>query len=251
MIHFTKGDIFVVTGASSGLGEETAKQLISLGATVIAIARNTDKLELIRENLEIKENFFIETYDFSDLEKIVGLFKSIAKKYGKLSGVVHFAGVSQLLPIRATSIKSLKEIFDINFFSSYEIIKAMNDKRVRNQNASILLVSSISSLRSFEGLTAYGSSKGAINSLVISSALELSKNNTRVNSIVPGHVETGMTEKMAETQNDEYKQELINSYPLGAGNPKDIANLSIFLLSDKSKWITGQNITIDGGRTLI
>ena len=251
MIRFDKDNIFIVTGASSGLGESTAKLLNTLGATVIAVARDMDKLNDVKSSVDNSDTFYVEQFDFKEVENITKFFKNLIKKYGKISGIVHFAGISSLLPIRATSVDLLKETFNVNFFSGYEIVKAVNDKRIRVENASIVLVSSISSIRGFEGLSAYGSSKGAVNSLVVSAAIELAKNKIRINSIVPGHIETSMTQKLSQSQSEEYKKEIINSYPLGEGTPEDISNLTVFLLSNKSRWIMGQNIVIDGGRTLV
>lgn len=252
MISFQSEEIFLVTGASSGLGEVTALLLNSLGATVIAVSRDEKRLAEIQNQADQSQNYFIESFDFLQTDEIASFIKGLVKKYGKLSGVAHFAGMSILFPFRATSLERVKEIFELNFFSSYEILKSMSDKRLRrSEGCSLLLVSSISSLRSFEGLSAYGASKGAIDALVRSSAIELAKSNVRINSIVPGHIETQMTKKLEELQSEEYKQEIINSYPLGVGEPMDVASLSVFLLSSGSRWITGQNIVIDGGRTLI
>jgi len=252
MISFRPEDIFLVTGASSGLGEATALLLNSLGATVIAVSRDKKRLAEVHEQAKQSENFHVESFDFKQTDEIAVFIKGLVKKHGKLSGVAHFAGMSMLFPLRATSLEVIKEIFELNFFSSYEILKSMGDKRLRAPDGcSLLLVSSISSLRSFEGLSAYGASKGAIDALVRSSAVELSKSNIRINSIVPGHIETQMTRQLAELQSEEYKQEIIDSYPLGVGEPDDVANLSVFLLSPASRWVTGQNIVIDGGRTLI
>lgn len=252
MINFNENNLFLVTGASSGLGRSTLLELNKLGAKVIGIGRNLDSLNEVRNNSTFPNNIYLEIFDFNQTGEIAIFFKDIVKKYGKLNGIAHFAGIGKLYPLRATSLEMLKEIFELNFFSSYEIVRVMNDKRFKNSDEfSIVLTSSISSIRSFEGLSAYGISKGAVNSLVVSSALELAKSNVRINSILPGHIETNMTNKLAELQSEEYKNELINSYPLGEGSPEDVAKLTTFLLSNSSKWITGQNIVIDGGRTLL
>ncbi len=252
MIKFNENNIFLVTGASSGLGKATLLELNKLGAKVIAVGRNIESLNNVKDSSSFPENIYLEEFDFNNTEKIATFLKDIIKKYGKLNGISHFAGIGKLYPLRAASLEIIKEIFELNFFSSYEIVRVMNDKRFKNQDEfSIVLTSSISSIRSFEGLSAYGMSKGAVNSLVVSSALELAKNNVRINSILPGHIETSMTNNLAELQSEEYKNELINSYPLGEGTPEDVAKLTVFLLSNSSKWITGQNIVVDGGRTLL
>ncbi|MCG3711712.1 SDR family oxidoreductase [Aliarcobacter butzleri] len=252
MISFNENNLFLVTGASSGLGKATLLELNKLGAKVIGVGRNIASLNDVKNNSSFPENIHLEIFDLDKTEEIATFFKNIVKKYGKLNGIAHFAGISKLYPLRTTSLDILKEIFELNFFSSYEIVRVMNDKRFKNsEEFSIVLISSISAIRSFEGLSAYGMSKGAINSLVVSSALELAKNKVRINSILPGHIETNMTNTLSELQSEEYKKELLNSYPLGEGIPEDIAKLTTFLLSNSSKWITGQNIVIDGGRTLL
>jgi NAD(P)-dependent dehydrogenase (short-subunit alcohol dehydrogenase family) len=251
MINFNENNLFLVTGASSGLGRATLLELNKLGAKVIAVGRNLDSLELLKSESLYPNNIEMEIFDFSNTNEIGLFLKNIVKKYGKLNGIAHFAGISKLYPLRATSLDILKNIFEINFYSSYEIVRIMNDKRFKNKDEfSIVLISSISAIRSFEGLSGYGLSKGAINSLVVSSSIELAKSKVRINSIIPGHIETNMTKELEEFQSEEYKQEIINSYPLGKGEAEDIASLAIFLLSNKSKWITGQNIVLDGGRTL-
>ena len=252
MITFSENNIFLVTGASSGLGKATLLELNKLGAKVIAVGRNIESLNNVKDSSSFPENIYLEEFDFNKTDDIALFIKDLVKKHGKLNGIAHFAGMAKLYPLRATSLEIIKEIFELNFFSSYEIVRVMNDKRFKNQDEfSIVLTSSISSIRSFEGLSAYGMSKGAVNSLVVSSALELAKNNVRINSILPGHIETSMTNNLAELQSEEYKNELINSYPLGEGTPEDVAKLTVFLLSNSSKWITGQNIVVDGGRTLL
>ena len=132
------------------------------------------------------------------------------------------------------------------------LCKGFSDKRNNiGESSSIVLLSSIASLLGYKGLISYSTSKGAINSLVKSLAVELSQNKVRVNSVSPGHINTELFNQNKELYNKEFLEELETKYPFGLGEPEDIANIVTFLLSDKSRWITGQNIVVDGGRTLL
>ncbi|MCT7574647.1 SDR family oxidoreductase [Aliarcobacter butzleri] len=251
MIKFN-GENILVTGASDGLGKAICILLNSLGANVIGIARSEDKLKLLKEEMTYKEKFSYVIRDLSvDIDELPNLVSKIAKEYGKLSGLVYAAGKLELLPIKALDSNSIDTLYNVNFKSLLMTTKGFTDKRNSLENSSIVYISSISSILGIKGMISYSASKGAINSLVKTLAVEVSNRKIRVNSILPGHVETNMTLQNKDANSKEYLNELETMYPLGLGEPEDIANIVIFLLSNKSRWITGQNIVIDGGRTLL
>lgn len=250
MIKFN-GENILVTGASDGLGKAICLLLNSLGANVIGIARNESKLEQLKEEMAYKEKFSYVIRDLSiDIDELPNLVSKIAKEYGKLTGLVYAAGKLELLPIKALDSNSIDSLYNVNFKSLLMTTKGFTDKRNSLENSSIVYISSISSILGIKGMISYSTSKGAINSLVKTLAVEVSNRKIRVNSILPGHVETNMTLQNKDANSKEYLNELETMYPLGLGEPEDIANIVTFLLSDKSRWITGQNIVVDGGRTL-
>ena len=234
--------LYIITGASSGLGRCAAKMLDSLGARVIAIARNKNALENLKnecKNLEYK------IFDFSSQKEINILIDSIIKEYGKISGIAYFAGIERIESLQMESINEIKHLFDIHLFSFYEIVRILCDKR-KSQDLSIVAISSISSLLSFKGLSSYSIAKGAINTFVKTSVLELAKYNARINAILPGDIQTNMTKKIRAKQSNAFSVGSRN-YPLGLGKESDVANLTCFLLSPLSAYISGQCICVDGG----
>jgi NAD(P)-dependent dehydrogenase (short-subunit alcohol dehydrogenase family) len=135
----------------------------------------------------------------------------------------------------------------INAFSAFEITRLLVRKSFQaGKMTSIVLISSIASGFGAKGFCLYASTKGAIDSFVKSAAVELAPA-TRVNSVLPGAIETPMTAEMF--RRPEIKARFDSCYPLGTGVPADVAKTVAFLLSDDSRWITGQNIILDGGRT--
>ena len=231
----------LVTGASSGVGKEVAIYL-SKDRNIILNGRNIDKL--LETQKECKCNSIIWCYDLSDvynLEKEFTLF--IEKNEIKIDGFVHCAGVMKMMPIRSVGLELLNSTFSVNVFAPMMITKMLTSKRVNGQN----LKSSNISNRGAVAFSVYGASKSALDGLMRNLSIELAPN-VRINSILPGAMITEMTKDIFA--DDSKRNEFEKNYPLGIGTPQDIVGTVEFLLSDKSRWITGQQVTIDGGRTI-
>jgi NAD(P)-dependent dehydrogenase (short-subunit alcohol dehydrogenase family) len=251
MIHFEPQQRFLITGASSGLGRAIALQLSDLGATVIVLARTESKLISLKEETIHPENIIAVPFDLSNLDDIASMIKSLVATHGKLTGLVHSAGIGGVEPLKALSLESAKALFDLNYFAGLMLTKTFCDKRIYQANPSIVLLSSISSLSGNAGLSNYSASKGAINAMVRSVAVEHARNGIRINAVSPGFIVTDIIQHSPEVYNETFFEQIRQEYPLGEGYPNDIATMVSFLLSKQARWITGQNFVVDGGRTLL
>lgn len=239
----------VVTGGSSGIGKETAILLSKLGAKIVLVARDKEKLMDVIRLLEGDNHGYI-SFDLLDFDNYSELISSIYSQYGLVSGFVHCAGISKLLPLRNIRYKNIQEVMEINYYSFMMLAHYMTKKKYFHDSGSIVAVSSIASNLSKKGLSIYSGSKGAINSSIRGLAQELAARNIRINAVAPGYLKTELTEKFSQAYTTETRDAIYDEYPLGEGNTRDVANLIAFLISDSSRWITGQTITIDGGFSL-
>lgn len=237
--------IYLVTGATAGIGLETCVQISKYGGIVIGVGRNTEILDTLAIKLP---NFVGVNYDLINID---GIDELISKIDYQLDGIVHCAGIVQLLPVKFFDLDVLNKIRRVNYDSILLIIsKLLRLKRI-NKEASIIFISSIAGEMGMKGNLIYSSTKAALNSATKVLASELSSHRIRVNSIAPGQVETNLTSEIATKVSSDSILIDKSKYPLGYGNPEDVAYLSVFLLSSKSKWITGTVINIDGGRSSI
>lgn len=242
-MEFNKEDIFLVTGASSGIGQGIAQKLNELGAGVIAVARSVNKLEEAKNNSKFPENFFVEPKDLTEnIEELPNFIKNLKEKYGKLRGLICCAGIGNPRALQIIEEKMSKDVFDINFFVPVFLAKGFADKRNHTQNSSIVFIASSAGVYPDKGQTIYAASKAALIAAMKSISKELAQKGVRVNSISPAYVETPMFYKDKENIGAN-----VEDYPLGIGKPIDLANMTAFLLSEEARWITGQNYIMDGG----
>lgn len=236
-----EGKRIIVTGASSGIGRSTAIALSQQGAEVVIIGRREDELLKTFHNLSGNKHVMIVA-DLTDYNSYNDIFNQ-ATQVGKLDGFVHCAGLAKPVPAKMLSEKLIKETFDINFVSFMELVKHFIKKK-NSEKGSIVVVSSQLAYSPHKCMSIYAASKGAVDSAVKSLAYELLDKNYRVNSVVPGPVETPMA--MQSTQ--VYEANIQEGISLGMAQPVDIANAIMFLLSDVSRYVTGRSYFVDGGR---
>ena len=242
-----KNKNIIVTGASSGIGRQCAITFSQLGANIILIARNRERLEETFNHLN-KGNHLYISQDIIEYGKLENTINTVTEKIGKISGFVHSAGTEMTLPLRSMTSSYYENMFAINVISGLELARIISKKKYLDKNgASFVFISSVMGILGQFGKIGYCSSKGALISAVKAMALELALKKIRVNCILPGVVETEMTNKMFDTLSEESKKSIINMHPLGLGKPNDIAYACAYLLSDTARWITGSNLVIDGG----
>ena len=239
------GRTILITGASSGIGRDTAMLLSQSHARLILAARNADRLEQTRSALE-GTGHQIEVFDLTALDAIPAWIKDIASRFGPLHGVVHSAGVYEVVPLRILTAPKLEEIMRVNLSAALLLAKGFRQKGCHADGGSLVLLSSVAGLRGHAGLSAYTASKSALFGLARSLAIELARDGIRVNCVAPGLVATEMSTQFEEQTLREMTG-VESEYPLGIGKPRDVANGIAFLLSDAARWITGTTLTIDGG----
>lgn len=244
MIVYENTDIFLVTGASSGIGKSVAKMLNELGAKVIAVSRNQSNLNELREQAKVKDNIIVEKKDITeDIEGLSDWIRNISKKYGKLKGLILCAGASITEPLKILDYNNTKHIMDLNYFAPIMMIKGFADKRVNTGfDNTIVYVSSFAVYRGNRGQLAYTGSKGAFVSSMRTIANELIEKNIRINAVSPSHTDTPMISNTI--YNNEILNDLKDKYIATA---EEIANIIVFLSSKKSLWINGQDIIANRG----
>lgn len=240
-----EGKTILVTGASSGIGRETAIKCSKLGAKVIITARNEERL---KETLSLMEGVGHEII-ISDLTRTDDI-QLLANDSCLLNGLVLCAGIPMTSPFQFNTRDKYEKVFDINFFAPVELLRVLLKKKKLSKNSSVVFVSSIGGVFGYSlGNSIYGATKASINSTMKFCAKELSPKKIRVNSVNPGMVNTPLIGGGSISE-EQYKADM-ERYPLKRyGEPEDIAYGIIYLLSDASSWVTGHSLVIDGGITI-
>jgi NAD(P)-dependent dehydrogenase (short-subunit alcohol dehydrogenase family) len=243
----------LISGATSGIGLELAKSLISKGRLIIAVGRSHENFlsTIYAWSIEKKcpelchwiEFDFSNTTDFSHNE---------FDKIPQLSGFVNCAGVLPISPLKLQKSADIIEAFNINLLSPILLTRELLRSKKIVKNGSIVYLSSINGLKvGSKAHACYSATKAGISGFVMSLANELSTQGIRVNAVAPATVDTPMLSKTRELIGEEKFTAYINQYPLGIGSPFSIIPLIEFLLDEgSSKWITGQTLVVDGGFTL-
>ena len=239
------GKTVLVTGASSGIGRQTAISLSELGAKIVAVARREEQLEETISRLSGDGHRFY-VYDLKNVEGIGELMKQIVSDNGPLDGLAYCAGISDTRPIQVSDFQYVESMMKTNFFAFYEMVRQFAKKGRFGKEAKIIGVSSTASTGSAKGQSIYGASKAAMEASVRVLARELVSKGININTVRPAWVKTDMYSKFVETW--ENGEELVmRSQMLGTIEPEDVAFLIAYLLSPSARYITGQEMYIGGG----
>jgi NAD(P)-dependent dehydrogenase (short-subunit alcohol dehydrogenase family) len=240
------GHRILVTGASSGIGRETAIVLSEMGARVVVTGRSIEQLEETLRRMAPGAHM-VEPFDLTDLDAIPEWVRSVARRGGPLHGLVHAAGVRKTVGLRGLSSEILHETFRVNLDSAVMLAKGFRHKECRGESGSLVFLSSVAALIGAPAAAAYAASKAAVIGLTRSLAGELAREGIRVNCIAPGMVESEMTDQIRRTLTAGQFAGIIAMHPLGLGTTWDVACAAAYLLSDACRWMTGHTLVIDGG----
>lgn len=236
-----EGKTILVTGASSGIGRGIAIACSKMGATVIINGRNEQRLAETMTEMQGEENLSLAA-DLSDSNSLT----EMVSRLPKLDGIVHCAGIGQRVLCKQLQEADLDTMMDVNFKAPVMLQTEILKQKKINKGASIVFIASIASDSPSIGNAVYSASKGAIISYANCLALELAPRKIRVNCILPAMIWTDLILKGGITEEELKEDE--KKYPLKRyGKPEDIANLSIYLLSNAAAWMTGSSIKITGG----
>ncbi len=242
-------EFVLITGASSGMGKEVAIRL-SQNYRLILCGRNLENLERTKDECLNPESHLIFHCDLNDLQLIEKSLQDFTSTHDiKIHYFVHSAGITLAQPFSLISVDSISRMFNANTFSAVLILKLLTAKRGNDKSlkSAVFVSSNVSNLGAY-AFSSYAASKSALDSFMKSAAMELAPL-VRVNSVLPGITKTPMTESLFD--DDDFMSKINKAYPMGTPSTNDIADVIEFLLSDKSKMITGQQIVVDGGRTTL
>jgi len=245
-----KGKTAIVTGGANGIGKATVQKFLEQGANVVFTDLNEEGGNRAQDELKkINDNVIFMKHDVQKEEDWARIASEAKNKYGQIDILFNNAGIYSTKPITDYSVEEWNRLMGINvtgvFLGMKHVIPAMRIQK----SGSIINASSVAGLRGAPNHSLYGASKGAVRIMTKDMALEVAKDQIRVNSIHPGVIQTLMGEELAAGFKSTTEQ-LAGAVPLKRlGTPEDVAHLAVFLASDESTYITGAEMVVDGGTT--
>ena len=242
------GKIAIVTGASQGIGETIAVEMAKSGANVFCLARNKNALDsTINKIISNGDKASAYSCDISDNEQFNNIVTDIFKECGSIDILVNNAGITNDTLLMRMSDDQWDSVLNINLKGSFTCTRSVIKYMMKKKSGRIINITSIVGLTGNAGQANYAASKAGLIGMTKSIAKEVASRGITANCIAPGWIETAMTEQLS----DDVKNKFLSQIPTGKiGYPKDIANTVIFLASKEAEYITGQTITVDGGRII-
>lgn len=243
---FLGGKTVLVTGASSGLGRDFAIAASKYGARILAFGRDQARLEETLSSCSGGNHFAVPS-PIDSIDAFGRLVRDVTDQHGPLYAMFHAAGESALQSIRSSSDRSFDSLYNASVRGAFALVSAAMRKSVMEEGGRVVLMSSASAIKPSQGLALYGSAKAAISQFVGAAAAECAKRKVTINSIAAGNVVTEMHRKHIDKGINNASERIEAQYPLGFGEPDDVSNLALYLMSPGGRWITGSTILLDGG----
>jgi len=222
------GKTILITGASSGIGLETARYLAGKGARIVAVARDASRLRDAMASLsgDGHEAWAADAGDWTAMKDLI----KVGRTAGGFAGAVLAAGAHHMAPLALEDEAGLRDLYNANVVSAVTALKVV--AKAANEGASVVLLSSVAAIRGSAGFLAYAAAKGALASVAKTAAVELAGRRIRVNTIVAGVVKTELSRAWLSKLSDDQRAQVESQHLLGLGSPSDVAEAAAFLLSD-------------------
>ena len=240
-----ENQVILILGATGGIGSAVAKKALELGAKIVLVARSNENLKKLESQLK---NAISIQADVTKQENLKRVVEEVEEKVGTIDILIHAVGSILLKPIHILKLEEFEETIKLNLTSAFLAIKAVIRGMMRKKKGSIVIISSVAGSKGLRNHEAISAAKGGLESMIRSAAVTYASKGIRFNGVALGLVDTPLSARAKLTTNEKALKISNEMHPLGRiGKPEDIVEVILYLASDRSSWVTGAIIPIDGG----